>query len=68
MHHFWKLQKQYIVHDVTSHSGKIKNTKNAEVTLVLPRDNFFPDGSSLDDDKAEDLMNAIEALLNMTSK
>jgi hypothetical protein len=67
MHHVWKLQS--ITHTVTAHSAKIKNTHTSvNADISIPQEHFFPDGTNLDDQGAKDVLEAIEAVLNMTAK
>jgi hypothetical protein len=68
MHHVWKLDPS-ITQTVTGHKGKIKNTHTSvDADIEIPKEKFFSDGSILDAQGAKDVLEAIEALLNMTNK
>ena len=66
MHHIWKLKGQIMVVG-GNYTAKIENKKtHAEVTISLPQDGFFADGGDLSSAQAQDIINGMIGLLNMT--
>jgi hypothetical protein len=67
MHHIWKQQGQTMLVG-GYYTAKIENKKtHAEVTISLPLSHFFEDGSDLSDAEAQDIINSMIGLLNMTA-
>ncbi len=66
MHHIWKIKGQIALVG-ENYTATIENKKtHAQVTISLPQNGFFADGSDLDSTQAQDIITGMVSFLNMT--